>query len=48
MARPEYKNAARVFAIVDNGSEHRGKAAAEWLCKAYLNVMMIDTPVRAS
>ena len=27
MARPEYKDAARVFVIVDNGSDHRGQAA---------------------
>ena len=28
MARPEYKDAPRVFVIVDNGSDHRGKKAA--------------------
>ena len=28
MNRPEYKEAPRVFVIVDNGSDHRGQAAA--------------------
>ena len=27
MARPEYRDAPRVFIIVDNGSDHRGQAA---------------------
>ena len=27
MTRPEYKDAPRVFVIVDNGSDHRGQAA---------------------
>ncbi len=48
MERPEYKNAARVFVIVDNGSDHRGKAAAERLRKAHPNAIMIHTPVHAS
>ena len=48
MARPEYKNAARVFVIVDNGSDHRGKAAIERLRKAHPNAVMIHTPVHAS
>ena len=48
MERPEYKNAPRVFVIVDNGSDHRGKAAIERLRKAYPNAVMIHTPVHAS
>jgi transposase len=48
MARPEYKNAPRVFVIVDNGSDHRGKAAADRLRKAHPNAVMIHTPVHAS
>ena len=48
MARPEYKNAPRVFVIVDNGSDHRGKAAIERLRKAHPNAIMIHTPVHAS
>ena len=34
MARPGYKNASRVFVIVDNGSDHRGQAAIGRLAKA--------------
>jgi transposase len=48
MARPEYKNAPRVFAIVDNGSDHRGQAAIDRLARAYPNAIMIHTPVHAS
>ena len=29
MCRPEYKDAPRVFVIVDNGSDHRGQAAID-------------------
>jgi hypothetical protein len=48
MARPEYKNAPRVFVVVDNGSDHRGKKAASRLRKAHPNAVMIHTPVHAS
>ncbi|MGH7732128.1 MAG: IS630 family transposase [Gemmatimonadales bacterium] len=48
MARPEYKNAPRVFVVVDNGSDHRGKKAAGRLRKAHPNAVMIHTPVHAS
>jgi transposase len=48
MARPEYRDAPRVFVIVDNGSDHRGKAAAGRLRKAHPNAIMIHTPVHAS
>src|SRR6266536_244005 len=48
MARPEYKDAPRVFVIVDNGSDHRGRAAVRRLRKAHLNAIMIHTPVHAS
>jgi transposase len=48
MGRPEYKNAPRVFVIVDNGSDHRGQAAADRLRKAHPNAVMIHTPVHAS
>ena len=36
MNRPEYKEAPRVFVIVDNGSDHRGQAAARRLRPATL------------
>jgi transposase len=48
MSRPEYKDAPRVFVIVDNGSDHRGQAAADRLRDAHPNAIMIHTPVHAS
>jgi hypothetical protein len=48
MKRPEYTGAPRVFVIVDNGSDHRGQAAAARLRDAYPNAIMIHTPVHAS
>jgi transposase len=48
MSQPEYANAPRVFVIVDNGSEHRGRAAIDRLRKAHPNAVMIHTPVHAS
>jgi transposase len=48
MNRPEYKDAPRVFVIVDNGSDHRGQPAAARLRDAYPNAIMIHTPVHAS
>jgi transposase len=48
MKRPEYREAPRVFVIVDNGSDHRGQAAAGRLHDAYPNAIMIHTPVHAS
>jgi transposase len=48
MSQPEYKDAPRVFVIVDNGSDHRGKAAISRLRKAHPNAIMIHTPVHAS
>jgi transposase len=48
MTRPQYKHAPRVFVIVDNGSDHRGQAAAGRLRDAYPNAIMIHTPVHAS
>lgn len=43
-----YKSATRVFWIVDNGSCHRGQAAAERLTQQYPNAVMVHTPVHAS
>ena len=48
MARPGYKDAPRVFVIVDNGSDHRGQAAVTRLARAHPNAIMIHTPVHAS
>jgi transposase len=43
-----YHSAPRVFVIVDNGSDHRGKKAARRLRAAHPNAIMIHTPVHAS
>jgi DDE superfamily endonuclease len=48
MNRPEYKQAPRVFVIVDNGSDHRGQPAITRLRDAYPNAIMVHTPVHAS
>jgi len=48
MSLPEYKDAPRVFVIVDNGSDHRGQAAIKRLHDAWPNAIMIHTPVHAS
>ncbi|HWN59646.1 MAG TPA: IS630 family transposase, partial [Streptosporangiaceae bacterium] len=48
MSRPEYKDAPRVFVIVDNGSDHRGQAAVRRLHDGWPNAIMIHTPVHAS
>jgi DDE superfamily endonuclease len=48
MERPEYRDAPRVFWVVDNGSSHRGEAARlRWL-QAYPNAILVHTPVHAS
>jgi transposase len=48
MSVPEYKDAPRVFVVVDNGSDHRGQAAIKRLRDAWPNAIMIHTPVHAS
>jgi transposase len=48
MNQEPYASASRVFVIVDNGSDHRGKKAAQRLGDAYPNAIMIHTPVHAS
>jgi hypothetical protein len=48
MSAEPYACASRVFVIVDNGSDHRGKKAARRLRDAHPNAIMIHTPVHAS
>nr|WP_230416197.1 IS630 family transposase [Micromonospora tarapacensis] len=48
MTQQPYTSAHRVFWIVDNGSSHRGQAAANRLSRRYPNAVMIHTPVHAS
>jgi hypothetical protein len=48
MGQEPYKNAARVFWIVDNGSSHRGAPAVKRLQGAYANLRLVHLPVHAS
>lgn len=48
MSQEPYASAKRVFWIVDNGSSHRGKNAADRLAAAFPNSVMVHTPVHAS
>lgn len=48
MEQTPYKNANRVFWIVDNGSSHRGAAAVKRLQGAYANIRLVHLPVHAS
>jgi hypothetical protein len=48
MEQEPYRNAARVFWIVDNGSSHRGVAAVKRLQAAYANIHLVHLPVHAS
>jgi hypothetical protein len=48
MAQAPYRSAARVFWIVDNGSSHRGLAAAQRLAKRWPNLLLVHLPVHAS
>ena len=48
MSQEPYASARRVFWVVDNGSDHRGEAAAKRLAKAHPNAILVHTPVHAS
>jgi hypothetical protein len=48
MGQEPYRSAERVFWVVDNGSSHRGKAAADRLREAYPKGILVHTPVHAS
>ncbi|MFI8327007.1 transposase [Streptomyces sp. NPDC085529] len=48
MSTEPHASAKRVFWIVDNGSSHCGKKAADRLTAAFPNAMMVHTPVHAS
>lgn len=48
MKQEPYRSAKRVFWVVDNGSSHRGQAAAKRLAQAYANLILVHTPVHAS
>ena len=48
MQQPPYRQARRVFWIVDNGSAHRGLTAIRRLRQRYANLLLVHTPVHAS
>lgn len=48
MNQNPYKEARRVFLIVDNGSAHRGSKSVERLQSRYANLKLIHGPVHAS
>jgi transposase len=48
MSQEPYASAKRVFWVVDNGSSHRGKKAADRLITAFPNAVMVHTPIHAS
>jgi hypothetical protein len=48
MATEPYRSARRVFWIVDNGSSHRGRKAAERLRGRHRNLRLVHTPVHSS
>lgn len=48
MTTEPYRSARRVFWIVDNGSDHRGKASIKRLQGRWRNLILVHTPVHAS
>ena len=48
MSQEPYRSAHRVFWVVDNGSSHRGVAAAERLRVAHPNALLVHLPIHAS
>ena len=48
MSQHPYKNAQRVFVIVDNGSAHRGKRSIDRLQGTWPNLILVHTPIHAS
>ncbi|MGW8485378.1 IS630 family transposase [Streptomyces sp. NPDC055886] len=48
MSQEPYASAKRGFWVVDNGSSHRGKKAADRLSAAFPNAILVHTPVHAS
>ena len=48
MTKEPYASAKRVFWIVDNGSDHRGKRSKDRLEGRWRNLVLVHTPVHAS
>jgi len=48
MAQPPYRDARRVFWIMDNGSSHRGQPCVRRMTQAFPNVVPVHGPIHAS
>ncbi len=48
MTEPPYRDARRVFWIMDNGSSHRGQPCVRRLTEAYPNLVPVHGPIHAS
>jgi transposase len=48
LAQATYKDATRLFFIVDNGSSHRGQAAVERMRRCDRRIVLVHTPIHAS
>ncbi|MGD0875833.1 MAG: hypothetical protein ABSA14_12735 [Acidimicrobiales bacterium] len=48
MGTEPYASARRVFCVVDNGSSHRGKKAADRLRDRWPKLVLVHVPVGAS
>jgi hypothetical protein len=48
MTQPPYRDARRVFWIMDNGSSHRGQPCVRRMTKAFPNVVPVHGPIHAS
>lgn len=48
MTQPPYRNARRVFWIMDNGPSHRGQPCVQPLTKAFPDLVPVHGPVHAS
>jgi len=48
MTQPPYRDARKVFWIVDNGSSHRGPKSIARLKEKYPNIVLVHGPVHAS
>jgi transposase len=48
MKKAPYRDAPRVFWIMDNGSSHRGQRCAERLRRKWPNIIAVHTPIHAS
>lgn len=48
MGQSPYRDARRVFWIMDNGSSHRGEASVQRLCTAFPTLVPVHGPVHAS